>query len=538
MKKSISILLACILLLGMTSALAEPEQYTFPLTDEKITLNVMIYDDGSNWADNWFTNYLEEKTNVHIEWSTVPVDAFQEKKTLKLNSGNLPDLIVCGGDSRCSFSRADEVLYGSQGLLLPLNDLIDKYGVGFAQVCKENPALRETITTPDGNIYALPSVNACYHCSCWQKLWINQTWLDNLGLQMPTTTDELEQVLIAFRDQDANGNGDPNDEIPMSSTATGRHTLMDDYLMNAFIPTDGLTRLYLDNGTVKMAAVQDAYREGLRYLNRLYEEKLIYPESFTQDQATQVALNESGDCTKIGCIPCGHQAYFANYSTPRWTEYVAVPPIKGPEGVQATWDFQQDWIVTGAVVITTACKYPEIAFKMCDYLYTPEGTMYSVNGLEGVNWVVPAEGALGLDGNPAKWESITADMSKTTFADTRWDQTWNYNRSAEFRAAQTAVYDPLQSGANEVILYNATKVYREYVVPGSMIIPNMYFSEDVIQDYTMLQTLINSTINESSVRFITGDLSIDNDWDAYVNQLNDQGLQEYLDIVQKTYYNR
>ena len=97
--------------------------------------------------------------------------------------------------------------YGGQGLLQPLNDLID-HAPDILAAFEFKPYFRPEITTPDGNIYTLPHFEECYHCSVRQKLWINTTWLDTLGLQMPNTTDDLEAVLLAFKEQDPNGNGE------------------------------------------------------------------------------------------------------------------------------------------------------------------------------------------------------------------------------------------------------------------------------------------------------------------------------------------
>ncbi len=76
---------------------------------------------------------------------------------------------------------------------------------------------KDLITAPDGNIYALPQVNECYHCMYQQRMWIYKPWLDKLGLKMPTTTDEFYEVLKAFKTKDPNGNGKA-DEIPLSGS--------------------------------------------------------------------------------------------------------------------------------------------------------------------------------------------------------------------------------------------------------------------------------------------------------------------------------
>ena len=70
---------------------------------------------------------------------------------------------------------------------------------------------------PDGNLYTLPQIDG-YRPKCVNVMMINQTWLDKLGLEKPTTLGELKDVLIAFRDKDPNGNG-KQDEIAIDCRA-------------------------------------------------------------------------------------------------------------------------------------------------------------------------------------------------------------------------------------------------------------------------------------------------------------------------------
>ena len=117
-----------------------------------------------------------------------------------------------------------EAELGAQGYILPLNEYLDNSSVGYAAAFEKLPGLRDYITTPDGNIYSLPNVDGSLHVQYNMKLWINTTWLENLGLEMPTTTEEFYDVLKAFKEQDANGNGDPDDEIPLSGVKSGAGT--------------------------------------------------------------------------------------------------------------------------------------------------------------------------------------------------------------------------------------------------------------------------------------------------------------------------
>ena len=85
--------------------------------------------------------------------------------------------------------------FGKAGVFLPLNDLIEQYGANTKKLFDDISYVKDGITMPDGNIYALPSYSEIYHCKYADKLWIDQSWLDNLKLEMPTTTDEYYEAV-------------------------------------------------------------------------------------------------------------------------------------------------------------------------------------------------------------------------------------------------------------------------------------------------------------------------------------------------------
>ena len=315
--------------------------------------------------------------------------------------------------------KASESMFGSQGLVLPLNEYLDTISVGYKAAFEELDGLRDYITTPDGNIYSLPNVDGSLHVQYNMKLWLNTTWLDNLGLSMPTTTDEFYNVLKAFKEQDANGNGNPNDEIPFSTVTSGAGTQIDGFLMNPFQQTSENTKLYIDNGVVTYAPVQDNYKEGLKYLNKLWAEGLINPESFTQDRVNQVNVNEAGEDCVIGAFLAQRPGYACDLTTipnsKKWEQYQSVAPLKGPDGqVTASWN-PYVMYQTGMTYISSTCSNPEAAFRFLDYLATEEGTMRSAVGIEGVHWTAAEAGETGMDGSPAVYKRTGADNTNQTW---------------------------------------------------------------------------------------------------------------------------
>ena len=170
---------------------------TLPIVEEMVTISAFVAQSSwiSDLIDNEATKELEKRTNVHLDLQVVLGEAAAEKKSLLLASGDYPEIFFSGG-----FSKEDQLLYGmEQGIFQPINDLIDSQGVNVKKVMAHYPELRGGLTAPDGNIYGLPHINECFHCTYSQKMWYNKQWLDDLGLAVPTTTEEFYQVLLAIK---------------------------------------------------------------------------------------------------------------------------------------------------------------------------------------------------------------------------------------------------------------------------------------------------------------------------------------------------
>lgn len=499
-----------------------------PIVKEKITLKVMIPEipKVTDFATNEFTKQLEEKTNIHLEWDVVPQASLSEKLNLMLTSGDYPDILI-----GMPVDRSQESVYGQQGVFLPLNDLIDKYGVETKKLMETKSMFTEIMTSQDGNIYALPMVNECYHCSLSQKMWIYQPWLDKLGLQMPTTTDEFYNVLKAFKERDPNGNNKA-DELPLMTSATlGWYADIDDFLMNSFIYNDVSTNNMIvdDHGKIDIVFNKPEWKEGLKYIRKLYQEGLFAPESFTQDATQLVAVgNHPGDVI-LGATPAGYQGGFITIGDDngkRWLDYKTVPPLKGPENVQYA-AFNPVNYATGQFIIMKGNQHPEASFRLADLLYSQEMSMNIGFGLEGEHWEKAAEGDIGINGKPATWKLLT-----TTLTNRYWGAIGPINLDADLRLGQAG------GGTEdlEVILYNETiHKYDSYKPDLSIIVPPLVFSQEESVELAELKKMIYDYKKEMLARFVTGNLDIDQGWDTYVNTLNDMRLGRYLEIYQNAY---
>ncbi|MGO4494809.1 ABC transporter substrate-binding protein [Paenibacillus sp. 2RAB27] len=493
----------------------------FPITKEKTTLKVMTRTNPAveNFATNAFTKWLEEKTNVHIEWE-VASDP-KQKLNISLASGDYPDVYL-----GFNIDQIQLALYGKDGVFIPLNNLIDKYGVESKKMFTSFPFTKELSTSPDGYIYGLPSVNECFHCTQPTKLWINQKWLDAVGMKIPTTTEEFYQVLKAFKEKDPNGNNKA-DEIPFIG-ANIANSYIDTFLLQAFIDSDRNMQ-FMKDGKINAAFTQPEYKEGLKYINKLFKEGLVDPQSLTQDRNQLRKLGENPGNVILGVVAAQHPTVFNVLEGTRWKDYVAIPPLKGPNGVQASKYIPQS-ITWGSYVITNKAKNPEVAMRLADFLYTEEATNRAILGRPDIEWKVASPNEIGINGKPAKYTLIgnTAPGAKNT----TWGQVGPSLRTNEWRLAQTA--DP--KNPLEDILYKETlNKYEPYKPDPKKMIPTLSFTNEQTDEIANISKTIDDYRKESTARMIIGDLDIDKKWDEYLKNLENMKLPRYLEIFQQAY---
>jgi putative aldouronate transport system substrate-binding protein len=504
-----------------------------PLTEQKVSFRLLNNDQGyvTDFVNNRLTEWLEDKTNVHIDWELVPAEEAESKLNLMLSSGDVPEIIF----SIVTPSQAQ--LYGSQGLFLPLNDLIAQHAPRLQKVLEVYPRAKNMATSADGTIYILPNLEDCFQCSLAARLWIYQPWLDALGLAMPQTTDEFEQVLLAFKEKDPNGNGKA-DEIPFSGTLStdAWNGPLDRYFMNSFIYNPGQYGvggpwLILQNGKVTPVYNTPEWKEGLKYLHRLYAQGLIDPQTFTQDVDGLQRLGNNPDTVILGSATSGWWYDFVSMepTDPRWTNYVAVPPLKGPQGVRyAAWE--PAWSDPSAV-ITSACKDPALAVKWIDTLYWQESSLRNRNGVLGEDWRWAEEGELGIDGKQALWKLLSGYVGPN-------DRTWGGVGPSYISSfmGNGSVVDPNTSATDiDYLLYEAAKPYEPYKQPEEMVLPPLTFNDDQASAIADPETTITQYVNQMLTAFVRGDTDIDAGWDEYLATLDQMGLASYLQVYQDAY---
>jgi putative aldouronate transport system substrate-binding protein len=489
----------------------------------------------TDFATNLFTKYIEEKVGISFQWTTVPFDGAAEKRQISIASGDYPDLymLIPWVDK---FSQLDLLRFGEQGVILPLNDLIDQYAPNIKEALDKNPYYKAMNTAPDGTIYGLTGLNECYHCSYPNKMWINTKWLEQLKLDMPKTTEEFRNVLRAFKTQDPNGNG-KRDEVPLSGSTESYGVRIIPYLMNGFIYDDDRNHMILRDGKVDTAANKPEWKEGLAYIKSLYDEGLIDPGAFTQNAEAFKKIGENADAQLLGAGAGMHPAIFVETGPGNkyGSDYNPLESLAGPHASYATFNYPVEPGATFVLTNKASEKVQIAAIKMLDYIYTQEGQLLSNYGEEGKDWRKPQSGDVPIEEGAAGIYATIPSEPGAAPRNSHWGPTAQYNHSKDFRNGWIQATDIYKPEGFERRLQEATHLY-DGKQPES-IFPHwaMWVDPAAADEASMLQTNIRDYIDQNSLQFVTGNKSLDKDWDSYVKGLDDLNLQRYLAIMQQSY---
>ena len=484
----------------------------FPLK-EKITLTYYIKENDAmaatmeTYGDVEYFKELEKKTNVHIEWNHNTSD---ESFALMIAGGELPDLINWPLSSAAGGVQAlldDDVI-------LDLTEMVPKYAPNYYAWLQANPEVDKSFRLDDGTYYQLGSFNADWDTMDMTYFsilgpQIRQDWLVNLGLEMPKTTDELYEVLTAFKNNDCNNNGDPNDEIPYVITG-GEQGLGE--TMYSLAGSFGTRKdFYMQDGEIVFGPITDNYKKYLTYMNKLYTEGLINSDFAVNQDAFNFILQDIGGFTinAMGSgVVAGHDLLKTKNSA---YNYVSTPWLIGPDGDQCT---VSDHGGTGrTTAITTSCKYPEIALEWLDYAYSYEGSLNSTFGVEGKSYEI-------IDDYPTIIEEVKQN-----------DKGWGEEESM-CRWMLGSVNYP---NARDFRFYEQVNLNEDYkrdiqtnwsVGTDNITMPPLVFSTEEASTYSQIMADVNTYVGECSLKFIIGQMDFEEDWDTYVQNTENMSLEE------------
>ena len=312
--------------------------------------------DGMSYEDNSYTRLLKEDFNIEVVYDWVASSSdFDEKMNLCIGSGAIPDLMNVNATQYRALLKYD--------MIQPLDQYFDDYASdalkGYVESGGEE--LKKCISNDKGEMMAIPAPNIT--ASGINEMWIRQDWLDNLGLEVPRTWDEMAAVAEAFVTQDPDGNGEadtigilgPGNTDHMNAIGGNQFGL--DPLFSSF---QSYPQYWLqdEDGTVKYGSIQPETRTALEKIQKLYTDKLIDTEMLVRNDSKEPLL-----AGKVGIFfgPwwCGYTVADATLAGEAdWRAYFT------PLSEDGNYYTHMAEPTTKYVVASKSCKNPEAAFKI------------------------------------------------------------------------------------------------------------------------------------------------------------------------------
>lgn len=473
---------------------------TFPLAETMEFTSFSGMNQSYTLSDTLAMQEAMSRANINITFDSVLSADLTEKRNLMLASGEYPDMLFKSG-----IGMGDLTKYGGQGILIPLEDLIHEYMPNLTAKLDEIDGW-QYLTSPDGHIYSIPEISARGEINLF---WLNKRWLDNLGLQEPKSMDEFYDVLKAFKEQDANGNGDANDEIPFSLT-------QGDYLgllkYSEFSYDEG-SRCAVVDGKLTYIPTTDYFKDYVAFLAKLYQEGLLEETSFTQGGEQQQATGQSGDV--YGSF--WTMGAFLTVGRDNDDDYVVMTPFYDDTYPIITG------IKVGTMAITDACENPEVLMAWVDYLYSEEGGILAWMGVEGKTYQIADNG---------KWEWMVGGDYGDDIATIRSSATIQGAQNHPSIQPEFWFEMSPEVDADEVYLNNER---QRIAAMGKVPLPMMAYTEEDNAQIATFRADIDGYIDQFIAQVCTGETDLESGWDTYLETMEAMGASSLAELYEKTY---
>ena len=416
-RKMVILSLACLMALsGATGVHAEENlpvdesgavsplgKYEDPVTVEIVqSINPTItMPEGDSATDNYYTRFIKDNMNIDIsvKWSASSSD-YNEKLNLAIAANDIPDILVVNEQQFRKLAQSDM-----------LEDLTDYYDTYACDIIKQNidstdgKALENA--TYDGKLLALPSVQV--EADGYVLMWIRQDWLDELGLEAPTTIEELETVAKAFVDNKMGGENTIGIVGPTINGAVYNTFLSTNNLNNL----DGIFQAYQaypgywvqdEEGKAVYGSTTEQTKEALAELNKMYEDGIL-----DQELGVRKDADEAWKSGKVGILfsPWWHgynvKDGIANEPDMEWKAYAA------PLAADGEWYAKLAGVGGSYCVVRKGYEHPEAAFLLNNYLRVNEGTFQSETDLD-LSYYPGRVVIAPLDENTYSVQALNAEM--------------------------------------------------------------------------------------------------------------------------------
>lgn len=534
----LSVALALALLCSVGLADAAFNETGLPICNEEVTLTMMHINDYTKDSNaTWFLDWIRRNMGINIVVDAYSQEAIVTQYALRMSSDDLPDLCwFAPGSTEYADYYLDFKPYMDAGLMPNL--------IAWFELHPDAAALS---TEADGAVRKLGNVRTDAVSRLVRTAYINTEWLKNVSMEMPTTVDELYDVLVAFRDEDADGDGDPSNEIPMSYTLGSSRVgeRFDWHMLGSF----GIDTCYMEyilqadeDGKVYLAETTDNYKAYLTYMAKLFSEGLLDNDLYS---TTDAEFSEKMNSRRIGV----------------WGSWNVLPTLDGTdeERIEAAgiYDFfpvmKSDYNDTQEIVLWNAAnppsylasahtEYPEIVARFMDFWLTEEGAIIYNYGVEGetFDYVVKPSGLKDADFTTyAEAKGMSLSDYQTQYLRPSNFVTWFVYSPTNYAMDQLAISGDraalenyAQFADSAVAAKNALAVMDYGTVSGY---PSVVYDAGMTEKLATFKTDIQNYIKTMKCQFITGELDIEDNWDDFQDTLKAMNLDLVIEVEQEAY---
>ncbi len=496
----------------------EVNQQTFPISEEKITLTMWYplassLGELADYNDSEFWQWYEEKTNIHIDFVLPATGTEKDNFNLLFASGDIPD-IVYSCPSKYTYRGGEDAAI-EDGYFVNMAEHLD-LAPNYVSWLTNHEDFGRAAFTDTGKMYGIWGIwDTIYEDTmAEQGLAIRKDFLDKVGMEVPTTYDEWETVLRAFKDE-------LSIEAPFY---TSKYGIDNGEFIAGF---DTAPYFYQRDGVVQYGPLDDQYKDYLEMMHKWWEEGLL-----DKDFATRSSTGISSDKDmmlndKIGALVDWATRMSDTYITRGATNpdyyLIAAPQPKlsadSPDPAYRYYYSGSDHMHGYCANINADSPHIEEAIRWVDGLFAEDvflNANYGLEEQEGTVWY-KAEDGHRIGNYDFRFKNPNGLSSATVLA-----KYWVKTPPVFVEAAQVE-----QADANKQESY---KIWSQYK-PTNFLPGRLTLTTDEGNEYASKYTDIETYVQECNVKFIMGQMSLD-DYDSYRDTLRSMGIEDCIALKQ------
>lgn len=521
---------------------------TLPLvkegTEKKLSLYIKMGADSPDPEDTWMFRFIENAMNIDIEVTKFTDANRNEIIPLAFAGGDLPDLIIGGG-----FTAEELVNYGVvEGQLLDLAPYMNEtYMPNLTGIYAEHPEYKSAIQDSNGHVWSVGYISDPADCQNVSRAFLNYEWMEECGMELPTTLDEFLELLRTFKKANP-------DCYPLGGSWSSNNPSV--FILNAlgYLTSDpsGMSITFRNGEVVLPVADREAYGAYLEFMNTCYNEGLIHPDFFTMDESTTNAVTAEG---LNGFIPQAPFLYNDDYR-----EFWGPIPLTSEYNSTSQWPVNIGALSCGGAVVSAECEEPELAATFLDWFYTFHNMHIS---MIGPNVDLDSEYLYGVGG----WKfgedltEVHQDMegylSNGEYV-AHVIQLWSYGTIGrdiyDFTEGEihplegwmpddyaASLDDPSEIRLDESISVDGQHHYMMaqkyslcYNLTSDVFPAQVYFDADIVPQVNNLKVILSDYAESETAKFITGARSL-NELESYFNEIERLGATEYVQYYRDYY---